>query len=58
MRGIKYAIEWVAINDEPTDMDEETISEQLTVQLIADLFDKHPITIAERIIEWRERNDV
>lgn len=50
--------QWIADNDEPTEKDQETISQQLTVLLVADLFDVDAYTeVAEIILELRHEKE-
>lgn len=53
MASIKFAVEWIANNDEPADGDLETMEGLMTVVLVADLFDKAPAEIARRVIKRR-----
>lgn len=55
MKGLKFAIEWIALNDSAGDgLTEEEISGLISVVLIADLFDKDPREIARKIVKFRE----
>lgn len=48
------AIEWIAFNDNPGDDESpETMAGYCTVALVADLFGKRPIDIAERVHRLR-----
>jgi len=51
--SIKHAIEWIAENDEPEELDEELVKGQITVLLIADIFGKERIDIANKIVKYR-----
>ena len=53
---IGRAIAWIAMNDEDALMDIEQVAYQPTVLLVADLFDKQPEDIAERIVKYRKEN--
>jgi hypothetical protein len=47
-------VRWIARNDEALCMDESAIAETITVNLLADLVDKHPGTVAEDIVSRRK----
>lgn len=49
----KKAIEWIAENDEPREIDLKVISEMISVLLIADLAKKDPIEVAKKIADYR-----
>lgn len=49
------AMHWVAHNDDDSVMDEEQISEQVTVLLVADLFKLDAIKVARDIIKERQK---
>lgn len=64
-RGHKFAskstlyrkgVEWIALNDEPSELDQETVSNQISTLLLADLFGIHEIAVADDIIEVREND--
>ncbi len=56
MKGIKFAIEWIAMNDEPAETsDAEAIAGLVTVALVADLFGKSPEEIARRVLRYRNK---
>lgn len=48
-------IEWIAVNDEPTCLDLETVHEQISVHLIADGFAVPATDVALDVIEERRR---
>ncbi len=50
------AVEWIAMNDEPTKMDLAVVAEQISVLLVADVFGKGVEEVAGDIIHWREGN--
>jgi len=53
-KGIKYAIEWIALNDAAGDnQSAEDMVGYVSVALVADLFDKSPEEIAQRVFEKR-----
>jgi hypothetical protein len=49
------AVAWIAMNDEPRDMDVGSVSEMISVALVADLFFVKPEKVARDIITYRER---
>ena len=53
MRGYKFAVEWIAVNDEVTLYKTEEIEEQISVQLVADLFEKQPSEVARAVLKKR-----
>lgn len=53
MSKLTEALVWVAVNDEPTSLDPIEISEQLTVVLIADLWERDPMALANQIVNYR-----
>lgn len=54
-RGIRFGIEWIALNDEPDEIDARVIADQISVMLLADLFGKDPEDVADDIAQWRCR---
>jgi len=57
MKGIKFGVDWIAVNDEPESTDLEgpdAVSGFISVLLLADLFEKEPIDIAKRVIKRRK----
>ena len=53
-KGLKYALEWIAYNDEPDDMNPETISEYISVMLIADCTGHKAIDLGHSIMNIRK----
>lgn len=49
----KEGIAWIAINDEPTEMDEQIVSEQISSLLLADLFLVGPEKVGKDIVSFR-----
>jgi hypothetical protein len=45
----------VALNDEPTDMDPESVATYISTQLLADLFGVEPARVAKDILRIREK---
>lgn len=53
MASIKRAIDWIAENDEAGEDRADEMEGLISVQLVADLFDKDPAEIARRVIKRR-----
>lgn len=51
-----YAVAWIAGNDEPNDLCVDTIKEQVTVCLVADMFGLFPEQVANDVwsVRWNE----
>lgn len=49
-------VEWIALNDEPSLTDEESIVDLISVGLISDIFDKNPYTVANDVINYRRKH--
>lgn len=56
-RHVSYrqAIEWIAGNDEPEDLDAENVAGYISTTLIADLWRKDPIDVARAVVRKREQ---
>lgn len=52
----RYAVAWVALNDEPTCTDTETIAGFISTLLVADLFGLEPFTVAADIVTYRNQH--
>jgi hypothetical protein len=50
-----FAVEWIAMNDDPTCRDVETIAQLISVALIADTFERDPATVACDVLHVREK---
>ena len=50
----KKAVAWIAENDEPHEMDFQTVVDMIPVLLIADVFDKTPEKVANDILKIRK----
>lgn len=48
-----YALNWIALNDDATDLDANSVSSLITVLLVADMFNKDPMALAKHIVEIR-----
>lgn len=53
MMGLRKACEWIAFNDEPTDLDVESVSGIISVVFAADIYGKTAKEIAERVVAIR-----
>lgn len=51
--SLNAGIEWIATNDDPTELERATVAGQISVQLLADLFEKDATDLAQRIISYR-----
>ena len=51
---IGRAIAWIAMNDEDACMNSQDIKHTISCLLVADLFDKDPQDIADRIVKYRK----
>ena len=49
----KKAIEWIALNDEPLCNDEYEIVGMISIELVADVFNKMPIHVADDVLKYR-----
>lgn len=50
---IKAAVAWIALNDEPGDLDVESVASFISTLLVADLFGVAPVVIARKIVKHR-----
>jgi hypothetical protein len=49
------AVAWIANNDEPGETDAETVSEMISVLLVADLWRKEPEQVADDVLRARSK---
>lgn len=49
----RQGVEWIALNDEPNDLDPENIAGYISTLLLADLFHKDPLDVARAIVRKR-----
>jgi len=57
MAKYRDAIEWIAENDGRGDSEDAyTLTSYLTVQLVADLFNKEVGTVAEDVYQYRQKH--
>lgn len=52
-RGYMFGVKWIAGNDEPEDLNPETVKDQISVALIADLFSLPVHVVASDVIRFR-----
>ena len=55
MKGYRFAVAWIAGNDEPEELDPERVAGYISTGLVADLFEKDTFEVAEKIVEHRVR---
>jgi hypothetical protein len=53
MRGYRYAVAWIARNDEPAELDEESVATFISVLLLADMSDNNPDKVAKDVVRLR-----
>jgi hypothetical protein len=53
-RGYRFAVEWIAMNDNPADRDLDSIGGYISTLLLADMFFKDAKTVAKAILLIRE----
>jgi hypothetical protein len=51
---ITEAYEWIALNDEPDELDPEVVAETISVQLIADIFGRTPEHVGRKVVNLRK----
>lgn len=51
----RKAVEWIAAEDEPEDLNAEEITGYITVHLVADIFGKEPEAVARAIVRKRKQ---
>ena len=52
------AIRWIATEDDPTEVDLETVASTLTVCLVADLWGYTPHDVARAVVRFRLAGEV
>ena len=57
--SIREAVFWIAANDDPVEMDPETVGGQISVLLVADIFGLTPENVAQRVTRerWRMKRE-
>jgi hypothetical protein len=53
----KRAVEWLALNDETAETDEEIVAMLVTTCLVADLWAKEPLDVAKAVLRYRAREE-
>jgi hypothetical protein len=53
----KAAIHWIALNDEPSDLNPDSIAEYISTLLVADLFGKPADKVAKDVAKVRLNNN-
>ncbi len=53
MTRYRKGVEWIALNDEPEDLDPESVAGYISTSLLADLFGKDPLVVAQTIVATR-----
>jgi hypothetical protein len=51
----EYAIVWIACNDDNAETDLDVIKEQITVLMVADMFDRDPDEVAVDVLNSRRK---
>lgn len=54
----KYGVQWIALNDEPSDYSVDSISTYISVLLLADLFQVEPQKVARDILKLRQNDPI
>ena len=55
-KGVPFALQWIADNDEPEDMDEESVSGYISTMLIADCTGRTARDLARSIVNIRRNS--
>lgn len=53
--GYRRAIEWIASNDEPTELEADEMDGLISVVLVADLFDIESARVAADVVKLRRK---
>lgn len=54
--GYRHAVQWIALNDGAGDADATNVNavrSQISVLLIADIFEVEPVRVAEDVVKYR-----
>ncbi len=54
----REGVAWIALNDEPTDLDPESVDGYVATLLLADLFGKEPREVAEAVVRYRRKHKI
>jgi hypothetical protein len=58
-QGYKFGVAWIATNDNAGSRDDTaTVASYISTLLLADLFDKDPMTVAADIVKFREKQKI
>lgn len=52
----KYAVGWIALNDEPLERNPENVAGLISVLLVADTFGRKSEKVAADVIKYREEH--
>lgn len=55
--GYRESVEYVALNDEPSDLDVESVAGFISTDLVAFIFGKEREQVASDIVRYREKLD-
>lgn len=55
-RGYRFAVSWIALNDEPTILDAREVADFISTQLVADTFCKSPDEVAQDVVRYRKNH--
>lgn len=53
MKGYRFGVAWIAMNDEPADLNMNNVSGYVSTLLLADLFGKPADRVAEAVVLYR-----
>lgn len=56
MPALRAALEWIADNDDPTELDAEHVRGLISVALVADLWNKEAEKLAKSIVRLRRKS--
>ena len=57
-KGIKFAVDWIALNDaagDPDALEAEVVAGYISTLLVADIFNKDPEDVALRVVRRRRK---
>lgn len=54
----RAGVEWIAWNDEPSELDEERVAYFISSLLLADLFGKEPLEVGRAVVRYRKLHGV
>jgi hypothetical protein len=55
MPALRTALEWIADNDDPTELDAGAVAGTVSLLLVADLWKKEPDELAGKVVRLRRR---